>query len=643
MVNTGKPSGGCKLCKLRRIKCDEVKPFCMKCKKAKRECPGYSDPFEAKIRDQTQATIRRFRKMRGDTTGAENRTSPPQASFIECLQTPFTSYKQATTTSAMTVLHRRNGSNSSNSSNSSLDSLVSTSSTSSASSDGDNGRHDQYIPFSIINHLEDRATSYFLSEFVLIPMREGNLPVRGYFPWVPKFMSKTQPAKVFLSAFRATSLASIATQHGKAVIGSALSAAQRHYLDAVRAMNQAIQDPTLAKSDETLAAVLLLGLYEGPTDTGHVLTRLHQGVHQPHERRGHDGRRFRKMRGDTTGAENRTSPPQAPFTECLQTPFTSHKQTTTTSAMAVLHRRNGSSNSNSSSSSSNSSLDSLMSTSSASSTSSDGDNGRADQYIPPSIISHLEDRATSYFLSEFVLIPMREGNLPVRGCFPWVPKFMSKTQPAKVFLSAFRATSLASIATQHGKTVIGSALSAAQRHYLVAVRAMNQAIQDPTLAKSDETLAAVLLLALYETLVTSSRGSIKEYINHMKGAAMMVKLRGEQGLATQEGEAMFTTTRNHVLGFSCLPCAPEISEFTWLLRHTCAREKDIAALNIANSAIRQDIDRVFRMARDAGHDNRHPRTVQRVLTILQSARALEARYRRLNDTHVTRNHVLGFS
>ncbi|KAG7129849.1 Transcriptional regulatory protein moc3 like [Verticillium longisporum] len=362
MVNTGKPSGGCKLCKLRRIKCDEVKPFCMKCKKAKRECPGYSDPFEAKIRDQTQATIRRFRKMRGDTTGAENRTRPPQASFIECLQTPFTSYKQATTTSAMTVLHRRNGSNSSNSSNSSLDSLVSTSSTSSASSDGDNGRHDQYIPFSIINHLEDRATSYFLSEFVLIPMREGNLPVRGYFPWVPKFMSKTQPAKVFLSAFRATSLASIATQHGKAVIGSALSAAQRHYLDAVRAMNQAIQDPTLAKSDETLAAVLLLGLYE--------------------------------------------------------------------------------------------------------------------------------------------------------------------------------------------------------------------------------------------TLVTSSRGSIKEYINHMKGAAMMVKLRGEQGLATQEGEAIH------------------------------------CALNIANSAIRQDIDRVFRKARDAGHDSRHPRTVQRVLTILQSARALEARYRRLNDTHV---------
>ncbi|KAG7128044.1 Transcriptional regulatory protein moc3 like [Verticillium longisporum] len=398
MVNTGKPSGGCKLCKLRRIKCDEVKPFCMKCKKAKRDCPGYSDPFEAKIRDQTQATIRRFRKMRGDTTGAENRTSPPQA----------------------------------------------------------------------------------------------------------------------------------------------------------------------------------------------------------------------------------------PFTECLQTPFTSHKQTTTMSAMAVLHRRNGSSNSNSS----NSSLDSLMSTCSTSSTSSDGDNGRADQYIPLSIINHLEDRATSYFLSEFVLIPMREGNLPVRGYFPWVPKFMSKTQPAKVFLSAFRATSLASIATQHGKTVIGSALSAAQRHYLVAVRAMNQAIQDPTLAKSDETLAAVLLLALYETLVTSSRGSIKEYINHMKGAAMMVKLRGEQGLATQEGEAMFTTTRNHVLGFSCLPCAPEISEFTWLLRHTCAREKDIAALNIANSAIRQDIDRVFRKARDAGHDNRHPRTVQRVLTILQSARALEARYRRLNDTHV---------
>lgn len=59
MVNTGHPSRACKLCRARRIKCDETKPHCLKCKKAKRQCPGYRDPFEINLRDETQSTIRK--------------------------------------------------------------------------------------------------------------------------------------------------------------------------------------------------------------------------------------------------------------------------------------------------------------------------------------------------------------------------------------------------------------------------------------------------------------------------------------------------------------------------------------------------------------------------------------------------------
>ncbi|KAM0278855.1 hypothetical protein ACHAQH_004933 [Verticillium albo-atrum] len=295
--------------------------------------------------------------------------------------------------------------------------------------------------------------------------------------------------------------------------------------------------------------------------------------------------------------------------------------------MTVSHRRNASN-------SSTGSLGSVTSIDNTISTTSDGYDGHDEERIPPPMISHLEDRATSYFLSEFVLVPAPQETVPLRGYYPWIPKFMSKARPAKVLVLAFKATSLASIATQHDKVFVGNALCAAQRHYLEAVRTMNEAIQDPILAKSDETLAAVLLLGLYETLITSSRGSIREYINHMKGAAMMVKLRGEEGLATKEGEAMFNTTRNQVLGFSCLPCAPEISEFTWLLRNSCAQDKDIAALNIASSAVRQDIDRVVRKARESCLGKRDPRTAQKVLAILHRARAIESRYRRLNDTHV---------
>lgn len=55
MVNTGKPSGACGVCRERRIKCDETKPACLKCIRSGRPCTGYSHGF--KLRDQTQRTI----------------------------------------------------------------------------------------------------------------------------------------------------------------------------------------------------------------------------------------------------------------------------------------------------------------------------------------------------------------------------------------------------------------------------------------------------------------------------------------------------------------------------------------------------------------------------------------------------------
>lgn len=59
MVYTG-PSKGCLACLKRRVKCDEGKPHCQRCKKGGRECPGYRDPARIKIRDMTATTINRF-------------------------------------------------------------------------------------------------------------------------------------------------------------------------------------------------------------------------------------------------------------------------------------------------------------------------------------------------------------------------------------------------------------------------------------------------------------------------------------------------------------------------------------------------------------------------------------------------------
>lgn len=40
----GKPSTGCRTCVKRRVKCDETRPACLRCKKGNRPCPGYTTP-----------------------------------------------------------------------------------------------------------------------------------------------------------------------------------------------------------------------------------------------------------------------------------------------------------------------------------------------------------------------------------------------------------------------------------------------------------------------------------------------------------------------------------------------------------------------------------------------------------------------
>ncbi|KAK3391599.1 hypothetical protein B0T20DRAFT_331477, partial [Sordaria brevicollis] len=62
MVYLGKPSKGCQVCRTRRIKCDETKPTCNQCLKARRQCPGYKDDFDLVFRNVTKATERRVQR-----------------------------------------------------------------------------------------------------------------------------------------------------------------------------------------------------------------------------------------------------------------------------------------------------------------------------------------------------------------------------------------------------------------------------------------------------------------------------------------------------------------------------------------------------------------------------------------------------
>lgn len=265
MVNTGKPSGGCKLCRARRVKCDETQPACLKCIRAKRQCPGYRDPFEIKIRDETQATIRKYKRTRlviekeqtlldEASTGDD---SPRGEEGDEDVDEDESDVKADVENWTSGYFHRRGGSKASTS-------------TSSDSPLEMRHVHDDFL-VSLVTPIEQQATCNLLADYVLVSDSPGGR--RGYYKFVYKILTRPSgPSKSLLSAFKAVSFVSLSSRPGASHL---MVEAESHYAKALREVNKAIQDPSQVKSDDTLASVLLLAFYEvrNPPHslTGHLL------------------------------------------------------------------------------------------------------------------------------------------------------------------------------------------------------------------------------------------------------------------------------------------------------------------------------------------------------------------------------------
>ncbi|KAM5372910.1 hypothetical protein ACJZ2D_007247 [Fusarium nematophilum] len=210
MVYCGKPSRGCQMCRARRIKCDETKPTCNQCAKSRRQCPGYKDEFDLVFRNETQATERRARKANKKAIAQkQGKTGSKDVSKIS----PTT--KTTPDQSILTTLQ---------------------------------------LP------VDQQATCHFLSNYVLLPAYDST---RGYMEFVVPLLKAENPAPHFKYAFDACAVASLGNRVGP---GSNLeNAALGHYTKALAATFAALKDPEQATEDSTLAAVLMLGLFENIT------------------------------------------------------------------------------------------------------------------------------------------------------------------------------------------------------------------------------------------------------------------------------------------------------------------------------------------------------------------------------------------
>ncbi|KAK1460397.1 hypothetical protein CMEL01_03396 [Colletotrichum melonis] len=239
MVNTGHPSRACKLCRARRIKCDETKPFCLKCAKSKRSCPGYRDAFEINLRDETQSTIRKaksaalrkaIREGRATEQDAENecQTQPQVMEWTPPAAPPprkqqiipiteddwFDRYSNSSSSEASPSMSY--ASSLSYISNQAPDTFVSF-------KDIEGGTYG--MPHTLQTPLDQQATCYFLANYVLAP---------------PTGLSSVSIAVRFFSCING-----------------------RSSCKALEDLTRAMQDKIAVRQDTTLASAILLAFYEG--------------------------------------------------------------------------------------------------------------------------------------------------------------------------------------------------------------------------------------------------------------------------------------------------------------------------------------------------------------------------------------------
>jgi hypothetical protein len=88
----------------------------------------------------------------------------------------------------------------------------------------------------------------------------------------------------------------------------------------------------------------------------------------------------------------------------------------------------------------------------------------------------------------------------------------------------------------------------ATRWYLDAIKMVNTALSSPKDVKADSTLTSINLLSMYEA--TNNDHTLDGWINHVDGAASLIKLRGLDQFSTPAGQRMYL----HTVGLLTMNC-----------------------------------------------------------------------------------------
>ncbi|KAL8728235.1 MAG: hypothetical protein Q9166_005538 [cf. Caloplaca sp. 2 TL-2023] len=202
--------------------CDETRPACLKCIKAKRNCPGYTEGLDLVLRDQNQVA----------KAGAERRQKAHAKKKTKC--PPYDT-----------------------SSNSSSN-LSSRSDTPTSSSDD----NELIIYSSLAESRDSYAHAFFVSGYVLGP--RDTRTDRGFLELLPLLFDRLPFDSVLSSSLATLSHCYFGAWH-RPIRDAENFSVRQSYSKALTGLQRALQDNQYCVSDEILMAVCLLNFFEYTT------------------------------------------------------------------------------------------------------------------------------------------------------------------------------------------------------------------------------------------------------------------------------------------------------------------------------------------------------------------------------------------
>ncbi|KAI9751848.1 MAG: COPII subunit [Chaenotheca gracillima] len=156
---------------------------------------------------------------------------------------------------------------------------------------------------------------------------------------------------------------------------------------------------------------------------------------------------------------------------------------------------------------------------------------------PRALEQGMTQRAICFFMANFVIQPRHQE--AAHGHFRHLgPMLASGSSKSHVAL-AVEAVGQAALANKRDRAGL---MPLANVKYSDALRSLKRAIMDPVEARSDHTLMSVMLLAVFEMIVPSTKIR-PAWGNHVDGAVALIEMRGPKQFETEVGRSLFFAVR----------------------------------------------------------------------------------------------------